>query len=146
MKKVIRLTESELSKLIQRIVSETTQSISGISSPKTSLGGPGDTVKIKDQKGSDRSTKINQDGTISITSDSGQTKKVRLSTAIGDINVVKIEPTSGGYNITGKSGRTEKVDNSKIHQIINFVDSKSTTGEVDSGSFVKPDIQMKKVQ
>lgn len=91
-----------------------------------------------------RNATINPDGTVSITDKGGRPQKIRMSTKLGDVNVVNIQPASGGYNITGKSGMTEFVDNNKIGQVIQFVDN-NTPAEIDSGSMMKPNLLLRKV-
>lgn len=91
-----------------------------------------------------RSATINPDGTVSITDKSGRPQKIRMSTKLGDVNVVNIQPASGGFNITGKSGMTEFVDNNKIGKVIQFVDT-NTPSEIDSGSMMKPNLLLRKV-
>ena len=92
-----------------------------------------------------RSAPMNPDGTVSITDKGGRPQKIRMSLSVGgDINVVNIQPASGGYNITGKSGMTQLVDNNKISQVIQFVDTNSPS-EIDSGSWSTPNLKLKKV-
>ena len=92
-----------------------------------------------------RSATVNPDGTVSITDKGGRPQKIRMSLTVGgDINVVSIQPASGGYNITGKSGMTQLVDNNKISQVIQFVDTNSPS-EIDSGSWSTPNLKLKKV-
>jgi hypothetical protein len=91
-----------------------------------------------------RALTINPDGTVTITDKSGRPTKVRMSTKLGDVNVVNIQPANGGYNITGKSGMTEFVNNNKIGQVIQFVDNNAPT-EIDSGSMMKPNLLLRKV-
>lgn len=92
-----------------------------------------------------RSCTINPDGTVSITDKTGSPQKIRMSLSVGgDINVVNIQPTSGGYNITGKRGITQFVKVDKISQVILFVDNNSPR-KIESGSFLEPDLLLKKV-
>lgn len=90
-----------------------------------------------------RKTIINSDGTVTINNYKEIPQRIRMSTKLGNINVVKIEPAGNGYNITGKSGRTEFIERSKIKQIISFVD-KGTPSVIDSGSMIKPNVELKK--
>jgi hypothetical protein len=82
---------------------------------------------------------------VSITDKSGRLQKVRMSLSGGvNINVINIQPASGGYIITGKSGRTKFVDNNTINQVIQFVDTNSPF-EIDSGSWSTPNLILSKV-
>jgi hypothetical protein len=119
MKKLIKLTESELIGIIKRVISE--QSL------------------VKSIEG--RNYKINPDGTLNIQKSDKNFAKVRLTTKLGDINVVNISQCSGGYEIKGKSGNSKCVGSDKISEIINIVDS-GKPGEIETGTFT-PNIKVK---
>lgn len=125
MKKIIKLTESDLTRIVEKVINETK-----ILKEGSSIFG--------------RNFVINSDGTVSISDRNGNLQKIRMTTKLGDINVIKIEPSNGGYNITGKSGITEFADNDKIKQVISFVDSNSPS-EIESDSWKKPNLILKKV-
>ena len=80
MKKIIRLTESDLARIVKQVIVE---SSSG---------------KIKD-----RSYKINSDGTVSIKNNSNLDKKIRFSVLGSDINIKDISKIGDNYQITSKN-------------------------------------------
>jgi hypothetical protein len=122
MKKVIKLTESDLRRIVQRVIEESSNSTN------TLLG---------------RNFTINPDGTISIANNQNKLQKIRLYTKLGDMNIKNITPTGNGYTITG--GKMSKdVDSNIIKKVINFVDTGSPS-VIDSGSFIEPDLKLKKV-
>jgi hypothetical protein len=122
MKKVIKLTESDLRRIVQRVIEESSNSAN------TLLG---------------RNFTINPDGTISIANNQNKLQKIRLYTKLGDMNIKNITPTGNGYTITG--GKMSKdVDSDIIKKVINFVDTGSPS-VIDSGSFIEPDLKLKKV-
>jgi hypothetical protein len=122
MKKVIRLTESDLRRIVLRVIEESTASSNNL------LG---------------RNFTINSDGTISIANNQNKLQKIRLYTKLGDMNIIKITPTSNGYKITG--GKMSKdVDSDTVKKVINFVDTGSPS-VIESGSWVEPDLKLKKV-
>jgi hypothetical protein len=122
MKKVIRLTESDLRRIVLRVIEESTTSANNL------LG---------------RNYTINPDGTISIANNQNKLQKIRLYTKLGDMNIIKITPTSNGYKITG--GKMSKdVDSDTVKKVINFVDTGSPS-VIESGSWVEPDLKLKKV-
>ena len=122
MKKVVKLTESDLRRIVQRVIEESTTSTNNL------LG---------------RNFTINSDGTISIANNQNKLQKIRLYTKLGDMNIKSITPTSNGYTITG--GKMSKdVDSDIIKKVINFVDTGSPS-VIESGSFIEPDLKLKKV-
>jgi len=122
MKKVVRLTESDLRRIVQRVIEESSNSTN------TLLG---------------RNFTINPDGTISIANNQNKLQKIRLYTKLGDMNIKNITPTGNGYTITG--GKMSKdVDSDIIKKVINFVDTGSPS-VIDSGSFIEPDLKLKKI-
>jgi hypothetical protein len=122
MKKVIRLTESDLIRVIKRVIEET-------SAPSNNLLG--------------RKFAINPDGTVSISNNQNKLQKIRLYTKLGDMNIKNISPNSNGYTITG--GKMSKdVGSDVIKKVINFVDTGSPS-VIESGSMLEPDLRLKKV-
>ncbi len=122
MKKVIKLTESDLRRIVQRVIEESSNSAN------TLLG---------------RNFTINPDGTISIANNQNKLQKIRLYTKLGDMNIKNITPIGNGYTITG--GKMSKdVDSDIIKKVINFVDTGSPS-VIDSGSFIEPDLKLKKI-
>ena len=122
MKKVIKLTESDLRRIVQRVIEESTTSSNNL------LG---------------RNFTINSDGTISIADNQNKLQKIRLYSKLGDMNIKKITPTNNGYTITG--GKMSKdVDLNVIKKVINFVDTGSPS-VIESDSFIEPDLKLKKV-
>jgi hypothetical protein len=122
MKKVIILTESDLRRIVLRVIEETTTSTNNL------LG---------------RNFTINPDGTISIANNQNKLQKIRLYTKLGDMNIKKIAPNSNGYTITG--GKMSKdVGSDTITKVLNFVDTGSPS-VIESGSFIEPDLKLKKV-
>jgi hypothetical protein len=122
MKKVIRLTESDLVRIVKKVIEESTSSYNNL------LG---------------RNFKINTDGTISIANNNNQLQKIRLFTKLGDMNIKKITPNSNGYTITG--GKMSKdVGYDIIKKVLKFVDTGSPN-VIESGSIVEPDLRLKKV-
>ena len=122
MKKVIRLTESDLVRIVKKVIEESTSSYNNL------LG---------------RNFTINTDGTISIANNNNQLQKIRLFTKLGDMNIKKITPNSDGYTITG--GKMSKdVGHDIIKKVIKFVDTGSPN-VIESGSIVEPDLRLKKV-
>jgi hypothetical protein len=122
MNKVIRLTESDLRRIVLRVIEESTTSTNNL------LG---------------RNYTINPDGTISIANNQNKLQKIRLYTKLGDMNIKNITPTSDGYRITG--GKMSKnVGSDVIKKVISFVDTGSPN-IIESGSFIEPDLKLKKV-
>ena len=122
MKKVIRLTESDLVRIVKKVIEESTSSYNNL------LG---------------RNFTINTDGTISIANNNNQLQKIRLFTKLGDMNIKKITPNSNGYTITG--GKMSKdVGYDIIKKVLKFVDTGSPN-VIESGSIVEPDLRLKKV-
>jgi hypothetical protein len=122
MNKVIRLTESDLRRIVLRVIEESTTSTNNL------LG---------------RNYTINTDGTISIANNQNKLQKIRLYTKLGDMNIKNITPTSDGYRITG--GKMSKnVGSDVIKKVISFVDTGSPN-IIESGSFIEPDLKLKKV-
>jgi len=122
MKKVIRLTESDLVRIVKKVIEESTSSYNNL------LG---------------RNFKINTDGTISIANNNNQLQKIRLFTKLGNMNIKKITPNSNGYTITG--GKMSKdVGYDIIKKVLKFVDTGSPN-VIESGSIVEPDLRLKKV-
>lgn len=122
MKKVIKLTESDLRRIVLRVIEESTTSANNL------LG---------------RNFTINPDGTISIANSQNKLQKIRLYTKLGNMNIKNITPSSNGYTITG--GKMSKdVDSDIIRKVINFVDTGSPS-VIESGSFIEPDLKLKKV-
>ena len=122
MKKVVKLTESDLRRIVQRVIEESTTSSNNL------LG---------------RNFTINSDGTISIANNQNKLQKIRLYTKLGDMNIKKITPTNNSYTITG--GKMSKdVDLDVIKKVINFVDTGSPS-VIESDSFIEPDLRLKKV-
>ena len=122
MKKVIRLTEADLRKIVLRVIEESTTSTNNL------LG---------------RNYTINPDGTISIANNQNKLQKIRLYTKLGDMNIIKITPTSNGYSITGRK-MSKDVGSDTVKKVINFVDTGSPS-VIESGSWVEPDLKLKKV-
>lgn len=122
MKKVIRLTESDLVRIVKKVIEESTSSYNNLSG---------------------RNFRINTDGTISIANNNNQLQKIRLFTKLGDMNIKKITPNSNGYTITG--GKMSKdVGHDIIKKVLKFVDTGSPN-VIESGSIVEPDLRLKKV-
>jgi len=83
--------------------------------------------------------KVNDDGTVSVSTDD-RTTKIRFSKYYMDINVVVISKTSdGGCTVKSKSGREETLTKENITSVIGFVKSTKTVGRLAS------EVDMKKV-
>lgn len=104
MKKIVRLTETDLVKLIKKVLKEDELAIQN--------------VKIYN----------NPDYTITVVTRNGNRVKIKLSGSMAgagfEINVAGLKSeTDGGIILTGKSGRTTKVDSDAVKDLINFAES-----------------------
>jgi len=103
MKKIIKLTESDLIRIVKRVLSES--------------------VIINGATFS-----VNGDGTVSITTNS-KSAKIRFSKFYLDINVASIIKTNnGGCMVTSKNGTEKTLSKEDVKSVINFVESNSTSG------------------
>jgi hypothetical protein len=103
MKKIIRLTESDLSRIVRRVINES--------------------VVINNATFS-----VNGDGTVSITVDK-KTAKIRFSKFYMDINVASLSKTSdGGCKVKSKNGTEKTLSKENVNSVINFVKGSSTEG------------------
>jgi hypothetical protein len=101
--KIIRLTESDLARIVRRVISES--------------------VVINNAKFS-----VNSDGTVSVTVDK-KTAKIRFSKFYVDINVASISKTSdGGCKVKAKNGVEKTLSKENVNSVISFVKGSSTDG------------------
>lgn len=121
MKKIIRLTESDLVKIVKRVLTE------------------GTTGKIEG-----RDFIVNSDYTVSISDSKGVKKKIKFSALSSKINIKDITKSGPNYIITSKNGTKKTVESDKIKKIINFVDSTKTETEISTG-MLTPDLVLNKV-
>lgn len=125
MKKILRLSESDLIKIVKKIIKESTGP-----SKKLSLLG--------------RDVTINSDGTISILNKKNQPQKIRIKTSIGpEINVQNITPSENGFIIQGKK-MSKEVGIDVIEKVFKFPDTNSPT-VIKSGDFYTPNLLLTKV-
>ena len=121
MKKIIKLTESDLIRIVKKVISEgTTGTLKG------------------------RSYTINSDGTVSIKNSSGSSKKIRFSALGQDINLKDISKSGDNYLITSKNGTKKEVTPSQITDIISFVDGTKTETSISTG-MLTPRLKLKKI-
>jgi hypothetical protein len=120
MKKIIRLSETDLKRIVKRIISESTAN---------TLDG--------------REYEITQYGTIKIKNKNNELVNVRLTTNMGDINLKSIYKVGDGYKVVTKNGTTKEVDSDYIKKLISFAD-KGTPNKIGTG-FLTPTIILKKV-
>jgi hypothetical protein len=109
MKKIIRLTESDLSRIVRRVINES--------------------VVINNATFS-----VNGDGTVSVTVDK-KTAKIRFSKLYININVASISKTSdGGCKVKAKNGVEKTLSKANVTSVINFAkgsESEGSAGGVD---------------
>lgn len=130
MKKII-LTESQLKILTKCLVTE----------QQTNLGG----LPVLLDLNGDTSKNPNF-GTL-IFKVNNQPIKIRLFTEkLGNVNVVKLFPTSNGVNITTLKGTKKELGNDIVNNLTNFVKNQrtNTTLELDS-SFITGKLFAKKI-
>jgi len=122
--KIVRLTESDLTKLVSRIIKEVEET-----GPKL-LG---------------RDFNINSDYTISIQDKNNKYPKIKLQgNKFGmdfDINVKSIVQNGNNFTITTKKNNTYDLNNNTVAKIINFVDNDNPS-KIDLG---KATMVLKKV-
>lgn len=124
MTRIVRLTESDLTKLVSRIIKEVEET-----GPKL-LG---------------RDFNINSDYTISIQDKNNKYPKIKLQgNKFGmdfDINVKSIVQNGNNFTITTKKNNTYDLNNNTVAKIINFVDNDNPS-KIDLG---KATMVLKKV-
>ena len=124
MTRIVRLTESDLTKLVSRIIKEVEET-----GPKL-LG---------------RDFNINSDYTISIQDKNNKYPKIKLlGNKFGmdfDINVKSIVQNGNNFTITTKKNNTYDLNNNTVAKIINFVDNDNPS-KIDLG---KATMVLKKV-
>jgi hypothetical protein len=122
--RIVRLTESDLTKLVSRIIKEVEET-----GPKL-LG---------------RDFNINSDYTISIQDKNNKYPKIKLQgNKFGmdfDINVKSIVQNGNNFTITTKKNNTYDLNNNTVAKIINFVDNDNPS-KIDLG---KATMVLKKV-
>jgi len=115
MKKLIRLTEKDLTKLVSRIIKE-------VEETKPKLLG--------------RDFNINSDYTISIQDRNNKYPKIKLlGSKFGmdfDINVKSIVQNGNNFTITTKKNNTYDLNSNTVAKIINFVDNNNPS-KIDLG-------------
>jgi hypothetical protein len=115
MKKLIRLSEKDLTKLVSRIIKE-------VEETKPKLLG--------------RDFNINSDYTISIQDRNNKYPKIKLlGSKFGmdfDINVKSIVQNGNNFTITTKKNNTYDLNNNTVAKIINFVDNNNPS-KIDLG-------------
>lgn len=121
MKKIIRLTESELINIVKRVINEGSTG---------TIGG--------------RNFTINSDGTISIKNNSGSSKKIRFSALGQNINLKDISKSGSEYIITSKNGTEKEVSSEQVKSIVNFVDSTKVETSISTG-MLTPSLKLQKV-
>jgi len=121
MKKIIRLTEQDLARIVRRVLTE------------------GTTGKIEG-----RDFIVNSDYTVSISDIKGVKKKIGFSALGSKINIKDITKSGSDYIITSKNGTKKTIETAKIKKIINFVDSKETKTEISTG-MLTPDLVLNKI-
>lgn len=120
MKKIVRLTEGELVRIVRKIILET-----------------------KTGKLSGREYSINTDGTVSIKNSKNEYVKVRFSALDTDINVIDISKDEDEYTIKTKNGTKKNITNSQVTEIITFVDGTKKIKTIETGMFT-PNIKLEK--
>lgn len=101
--KIIRLTESDITRIVRRVISES--------------------VVINNATFS-----VNSDGTVSVTVDK-KTAKIRFSKFYVNINVASISKTSdGGCKVKAKNGVEKTLSKENVNSVISFVKGSSTDG------------------
>lgn len=121
MKKIIRLTESDLVRIVKRVISE------------------GTSGKLEG-----RDFIINSDYTVSVADSKGVKKKVQFSALGSKINIKDIKKVGSEYIITSKNGTEKPIDVAKVKKIVTFVDSSQAQTEISTG-MLSPDIVIKKI-
>jgi len=120
MKRIIRLTESDLKRIVKTVLKES-----------------------KSGKLEGRDFTINDDYTVSIANTKGDKQKIEFSGLGKKINVKDIKKQDTGYTITTLKDKTADLTTTQAKDVIKFVDSNKTESEIETGTFT-PNIVLKR--
>lgn len=123
MKKVIKLKESDLLRIVKKIILE--QNL-----PSINYGG--------------RTISLSRNGDMIISDKTKKQKTVEFSYSMGKFNLKQINELSGGdIEVCGKICKS--IPKETVNEIIKFVDDPTKTEMVIKGGFIQPDIRVKKL-
>jgi hypothetical protein len=120
MRKVIKLNESDLIRIVKTVLKES-----------------------KSGKLEGRDFTINDDYTVSIANTKGDKQKIEFSGLGKKINVKDIKKQDNGYKITTLKDKTAELTTTQAKNVIKFVDSNKTESEIETGTFT-PNIVLKR--
>lgn len=141
MKKVVRLTESDIVRLVKKVINENKRMLNEAPQINVSDGGEyqGHTVKsLNVVKGGEPYLEV-------IMSDNSR-KKYLVTTALGNVNFKNIKMDGGNlvvdfYSGSGGASTQQVIDGSKTYELLEKLKYKPSKATIPSGSSFKPDIQ-----
>jgi hypothetical protein len=141
MKKVVRLNESDIVRLVKKVISENKRMLNEAPQINVSDGGQyqGHTVK---------SLNVVTGGQpfLEVIMSDGSRKKYKVTTSLGDVNFKNIKMDGGNlvvdfYSGAGGASTQQVIDGYKTYELLEKLKYKPSKATIPSGSSFKPDIQ-----